>query len=140
MPYTLRVRDRFEAAHFLRSYRGAPEKVHGHSWQVEVALQTDRLDEEGMGFDFVEVRRVLAELVGRFDHGDINDTPPFDRLSPTTEHLARWFYQELASRLDGAAVAEVTVWEGPDCSATFISNGGTGKANGGGNQKPDSFG
>ncbi len=31
---TLEVASRFEAAHHLRSYRGAPEPVHGHSWRV----------------------------------------------------------------------------------------------------------
>ena len=119
MPYTLRVRDRFEAAHFLRSYRGTPEKVHGHSWRVEAVLEAEHLDDEGMGFDFVEVKRTLAELVSRFDHGDINDTPPFDRRSPTTEHLAHWFHQQLTRRLPAAEVVAVTVWEGPDCAATF---------------------
>lgn len=134
MPYILRVRDRFEAAHFLRSYRGVPEKVHGHTRQVEVALRADQLDDEGMGFDFVEVKRALTHLVSRFDHGNVNDTPPFDRLSPTTENLARWFYQELGSRLPAADLAEVTVWEGPDCSATFTSDVPAGRA--GANRRP----
>ncbi|MCG8457054.1 MAG: 6-carboxytetrahydropterin synthase [Holophagales bacterium] len=117
--YTLRVRDRFEASHWLRSYRGQPEPIHGHSWTVEVILETDELDSEGMGFDFVEVRSNLRELVARFDHGDINSVPPFDVESPTTEHLARYFHRELRRRLAAASVAEVTVWEGPDCSATY---------------------
>ncbi|MFP3940407.1 MAG: 6-carboxytetrahydropterin synthase, partial [Thermoanaerobaculia bacterium] len=33
MPYLLRVRHRFEAAHHLTSYKGSPEPVHGHSWR-----------------------------------------------------------------------------------------------------------
>lgn len=119
--FTLRVRERFEAAHFLRSYRGAPETVHGHSWQVEAVLERQELDDEGMAFDFVAVRRALAELCGRFDHGDINAVPPFDDLSPTTEHLARHFYRELAERLPESGLVAVTVWEGPDCSATYES-------------------
>ena len=121
MPYTLRVRERFEAAHHLRSYRGEPEPVHGHSWRVEVVLRAAELDDEGMGFDFVEVKQVLGELAGRFHHHDVNAVPPFDELSPTTEHLARWFHGELVSRLSGADVTEVTVWEGPDCSATYVA-------------------
>ncbi|MEM6793686.1 MAG: 6-carboxytetrahydropterin synthase [Acidobacteriota bacterium] len=117
--YTLTVRDRFEAAHFLRSYQGAPETVHGHSWQVIATLETDRLDEEGMGFDFVEVRRHLRALAERFHHNDINSVPPFDVQSPTTEHLARWFYDELSGALTRSGLAAITVWEGPDCSATY---------------------
>ena len=117
--YTLRVKDRFEASHWLRSYRGQPEQIHGHSWQVEVVLESDSLDDEGMGFDFVEIRRRLRSLASRFDHNDINSVPPFDTLSPTTEHLARWFCHELQDLMPDAGVAEVTVWEGPDCSATY---------------------
>ncbi len=119
MSYLLRVRTRFEAAHHLTSYRGTPEPVHGHSWQVEALLEAEELDDEGMGFDFVAARRSLADLAGRFDHRDINTVAPFDRTSPTTERLAAWFFDELARRLPAAGLREVTVWEGPDCSATY---------------------
>ena len=117
--YLLRVRARFEAAHHLTSYRGAVEPSHGHSWQVEAALAAAALDAEGMAWDFVAIKAALAELAARFDHRDVNTVPPFDRVSPTTERLAEWFHQGLAERLPGAEVAEVTVWEGPDCSATY---------------------
>lgn len=119
MPYLLRVRETFEAAHHLTSYRGTPEPVHGHTWTVEALLEAPELDDEGMGFDFVEVRGALRELAGRFDHGDVNAVPPFDRTSPTTERIARWFFEQLAGRLPSAGLAEVTVWEGPACSATY---------------------
>jgi 6-pyruvoyltetrahydropterin/6-carboxytetrahydropterin synthase len=117
--YTLRVRVRFEAAHHLTSYRGAPEPVHGHSWQAEAVLATPDLDAEGMAWDFVEVQGALRELAARLDHRDVNTVPPFDELSPTTERIAAWFFRGLSERLPAAPLAEVTVWEGPDCSATF---------------------
>jgi 6-pyruvoyltetrahydropterin/6-carboxytetrahydropterin synthase len=117
--YLVRVRGRFEAAHHLTSYRGRPEPNHGHSWQVEAALAADQLDGEGMAYDFVAVKRALDELTARFDHGDVNAVAPFDQRSPTTEHLAAWFHAELAGRLPGARLVEVTVWEGPDASATY---------------------
>ena len=120
--YVLRVVARFEAAHHLTSYKGAPEPNHGHSWRVEAVLAAPELDGEGMAFDFVEVRAALLELAARFDHGDINTVPPFDRVSPTTELIAAWFYERLSERLRVAPLVplvEVTVWEGPDCSATF---------------------
>ncbi|MEA2695104.1 MAG: 6-pyruvoyltetrahydropterin/6-carboxytetrahydropterin synthase [Acidobacteriota bacterium] len=117
--WVLRVNARFEAAHHLTSYRGAPEPVHGHTWRVEAALPTETLDAEGMGFDFMAIKAALAELAAVLDHRDVNTIPPFDRLSPTTERLAAWFYEGLAARLPGVPLAEVTVWEGPDCSATY---------------------
>jgi 6-pyruvoyltetrahydropterin/6-carboxytetrahydropterin synthase len=117
--YTLRVRVRFEAAHHLTSYKGAPEPVHGHSWQVEAVLAAPELDGEGMAWDFVEVQGALRELAARLDHKHINTVPPFDEVSPTTERIAAWFFEELAGRLPAAPLTEVTVWEGPDCSASY---------------------
>lgn len=119
--YLLRVRTRFEAAHHLTSYRGGVEPVHGHSWQVEAALAAAELDGEGMASDFVAVQSALRELAAGFDHRDLNGMPPFDRLSPSTERIAAWFFARLQERLPAApaALVEVTVWEGPDCSATY---------------------
>jgi 6-pyruvoyltetrahydropterin/6-carboxytetrahydropterin synthase len=117
--YTLRVIARFEAAHHLTAYQGAPEPVHGHSWQVEAVLETAELGAEGMAWDFVEVQGALREIAARLDHRDVNTVPPFDRVSPTTERIAAWFFEELQSRLPGAPLAAVTLWEGPACSATF---------------------
>ncbi len=122
--YLIRVRSRFEAAHHLTSYQGGPEPNHGHSWQVEAVLATGRLDGEGMGFDFVAAKRALDALVGRFDHGDLNAVPPFDRRSPTTEHVAEWLCAALQEKLPGARVAELTLWEGPDCAVTYRPGGG----------------
>lgn len=117
--YRLRVIARFEAAHHLTSYRGAAEPVHGHSWRVEAVLETAGLDAEGMAYDFVAVQGALRELAARLDHRDVNTVPPFDRTSPTTERIAAWFFDGLARQLPGAPLAEVTLWEGPDCSATY---------------------
>jgi 6-pyruvoyltetrahydropterin/6-carboxytetrahydropterin synthase len=117
--FQLRVRAGFEAAHHLTSYRGAPEPVHGHSWQVEAVLEADRLDDEGMAFDFVAVRRALLDLAGLFDHRHINTVPPFDTVSPTTERIAVWFHERLREQLPAAPLVEVTVWEGPYCSASY---------------------
>jgi 6-pyruvoyltetrahydropterin/6-carboxytetrahydropterin synthase len=121
--WTLEVGGRFEAAHHLRSWRGRPEAVHGHSWRVIARLEAGRLDDEGMAFDFVAVKESLGTLTGMLDHRDLNSLPPFDRESPTTERVARWFFEELARRLPGAPLAAVTLYEGPDCSATYRPDG-----------------
>ena len=117
--YTLRVTAGFEAAHHLTSYQGAPEAVHGHSWKVEVALSTGTLDGEGMAYDFVAVRTALLSLTALLDHQDLNTIVPFDQVSPTTERIAAWFFDQMQERLPGAPLLEVTLWEGPNCSAAY---------------------
>jgi 6-pyruvoyltetrahydropterin/6-carboxytetrahydropterin synthase len=117
--WTLEVASRFEAAHHLLAYRGAPEAVHGHSWRVVARLETERVDGEGMAYDFVAVKRALDALAARLDHRHVNAVPPFDRESPTTERIAAWFFDELMLALPGAPLAATTVFEGPDCSASY---------------------
>jgi 6-pyruvoyltetrahydropterin/6-carboxytetrahydropterin synthase len=118
--YVLEVSARFEAAHHLTSYRGGAEPVHGHSWKVVARLGADELDADGIAFDFVTVREALQRLVARFDHRDVNSVPPFDTLSPSTERLAEWFFAELGNALGaGSGLEAVTVFEGPDASATY---------------------
>ena len=117
--WTLEVAATFEAAHRLYSWRGAPEPSHGHSWRVVARLETAALGEEGMAYDFVDVREALVAVASRLDHRDVNSVPPFDRDSPTTERIARWFFEELAALLPEAPLAAVTVSEGAGASATY---------------------
>lgn len=111
MSWLLRVRDKFPAAHFLKEYKGKCEKVHGHTFQVEVAVEVHELDGTGIGIDFVEIKRKLAEILP--DHAHLNEVYDFN---PSAENLARSFYQELKKFFP---VREVTVWESEDASATY---------------------
>lgn len=121
--YRVDVHAAFEAAHHLLSYHGGEEPVHGHSWRVSVEIAATELDSEGMAFDFVAARSALLDLAARFDHRDINTVPPFDSVSPTTEALATWFCDRMQERLPAARIRSATVWEGPNCSATYYPDG-----------------
>ncbi|MGC8873922.1 MAG: 6-carboxytetrahydropterin synthase QueD [Chloroflexia bacterium] len=115
--YRIHVRDHFDAAHYLRGYQGRCEALHGHRWEVIVALETAQLNEIDLGYDFTVLKRVLREQVlGRLDHRCINDVPPFDHINASTENLARTIYGWLAEALSGepVRVAYVEVYESPD--------------------------
>ena len=113
--YRVRIEARFEAAHSLRTYRGQADPIHGHSWVVEAELEADRLDDDGIAADFVSASKVLRELAGELDTSYLNEKPPFDEINPTAENIARWFFEQLESRLheDNARLTEVVVHEGP---------------------------
>lgn len=121
--FTIRVEAHFEAAHFLRSYHGAAEPLHGHSYKVlaELARVQSPLDNEDLSVDFVQATKDLAGVAGRLDYLCINDVPPFDRLSPTAENIAQWIHQELSAVVGkaGAKVRSVTVFEGPFSSVRY---------------------
>jgi 6-pyruvoyltetrahydropterin/6-carboxytetrahydropterin synthase len=114
MSWTLRVKDRFSAAHFLRGYEGKCEKVHGHTFEAEVEIRVRELDKAGIGFDFTQIRKALTSLLP--DHTLLNEVYPFN---PSAENLARHFFGELRKRYP---VRAVTVWESEDASATYTED------------------
>ena len=121
--YTIRVEARFEAAHFLREYRGISEPLHGHSYKVEADLTArgGGLDDDAIAVDFVSAKRKLEALAKRLDYGCINDIAPFTEVNPSAENIAEWFARELQTAVDdeNAIVTAITVWEGPVNSVTY---------------------
>ncbi|MBN1586799.1 MAG: 6-carboxytetrahydropterin synthase [Candidatus Omnitrophica bacterium] len=120
--YYVTVEARFESAHNLREYYGEPEPLHGHSWKAEAKLTATQLDHEDISADYVRVKKALDALAAQLDHRYINEIPPFDRVNPTSENIARWFYEgmnkpEILGEL--ALLESVTIWEGPANSITF---------------------
>ena len=111
MSWTLKVRDKFSAAHYLKEYKGKCEKVHGHTFQVEVEIADRELDRMGIGFDFAEIKKALAAALP--DHTLLNEVFPFN---PSAENIARHLYGELKKTYP---VKSVTVWESEDASAAY---------------------
>jgi 6-pyruvoyltetrahydropterin/6-carboxytetrahydropterin synthase len=126
--YVVKIQARFESAHFLRSYRGISEPLHGHSYLVEAELSAPDggLDADDLAIDFVASKRELERLAKKLDYGCINDVPPFDEINPSAENIARWFQRELNGALsaEGATVRAVTIWEGPTNSVRVEAAGG----------------
>ena len=122
--YTVRVEARFEAAHFLREYRGISEPLHGHSYKVEADLagRGGGVDADAIAVDFVSAKRKLEQLAKKLDYGCINDVPPFTEVNPSAENIAEWFARELQQAVDdeAAVVVAVTIWEGPVNSVTYV--------------------
>ncbi|OGX04043.1 MAG: hypothetical protein A3G87_09445 [Omnitrophica bacterium RIFCSPLOWO2_12_FULL_50_11] len=119
--FTIRVETRFEAAHNLREYKGAPEPLHGHSWKVEAKFLCQKLDHESIGIDYVHVQKAIRALGARFDHQYMNEIPPFDKVNPTSENVAQWFFEALdrPEIRQNAKLAEVVVWEGPEAYVSY---------------------
>jgi len=115
--FSVRVEARFEAAHFLREYRGISEPLHGHSYKVEaeLAARGGGVDGDAIAVDFVSAKRKLEALAKKLDYGCINDVAPFDTVSPSAENIAEWFQRELSVAVadENAIVTAVTIWEGP---------------------------
>ena len=120
--YEISVEQEFEAAHYLRGYRGKCENMHGHHFRVVAMLRAKKLDGIGIAYDFTILRDQLGQLLARFDHTCLNDVAPFDKINPTSENIASTVFGELKAVLKGAGVSlsSVQVWESPRSCVTYF--------------------
>ena len=119
--FEISVEQHFDAAHFLRGYRGKCEAVHGHRFGVVVRIKSSGLNDIGIAYDFVELKQHLADIISRFDHTCLNDVPPFDQINPSSENIAATIYKELKLKLAGAPVSLscIEVWESPESGVSY---------------------
>lgn len=61
---------KFENAHIVRdcSTQRCSENIHGHSYKIEVLLESNYLDNGQMVYDFGLTKRYIKELIDSFDH------------------------------------------------------------------------
>ncbi len=113
--YEIAVERFFDAAHYLREYKGKCEAVHGHRYRVLVRVRAAGLNDIGLAYDFTDLKRYLDEILARFDHVLLNEVPPFDKINPSAENIATTIYNELKPKLDGEPVTldSVEAWETP---------------------------
>jgi 6-pyruvoyltetrahydropterin/6-carboxytetrahydropterin synthase len=119
--FLLNVKAHYDAAHFLRNYRGKCEKLHGHRYVVEAGLAFDDVGPGGMAYDFGDAKRHLRAVAGRLDHENINELEPFTEIEPSAENQARWIFEQLRELLAERAdhLAYVRVWETPNQYAQY---------------------
>lgn len=62
---------KFENAHIVRDCTTlrCSENIHGHSYKIEVLLESNYLDNGQMVYDFGLTKRYIKELIDAFDHG-----------------------------------------------------------------------
>jgi 6-pyruvoyltetrahydropterin/6-carboxytetrahydropterin synthase len=124
--FVVNVEAHYDSAHFLRKYKGKCERMHGHHYVVQVALQAETLNETGLAYDFVEIKRHLRELADHLDHENLNELPPFTEIEPSAENQAKYFYEELKRRLPpimAEALVYARVWETPTQWAQYSEKG-----------------
>ena len=109
----------FDAAH---RFDGFPEGhlyrgVHGHSFQVEVAIAGDPDPATGFVADLGAVERECASLRSTLDHRMLNEIPGLEK--PSLENISIWVWNALAQRFPN--LARVTIRRdscGQSCSYT----------------------
>ena len=120
--FEVTIEESFSAGHALRNYHGKCENVHGHNYRCQVTLGGEELDEIGLLVDFVALKKTVHAVLDRLDHQWLNDLPPFDKLNPSAENIARHIHDEVETGLHlppGVRIQSVRLWETDTCSATY---------------------
>ena len=121
--YQVTIKQHFDAAHFLKGYKGKCENLHGHRYRVVVKVMTAKTDKIGLAYDFAELKKQLKSILEKFDHTCLNDVTPFDKMNPSAENIASAIYNELKPRIKGAELKAVEVWESPDSGVEYQPDG-----------------
>jgi 6-pyruvoyltetrahydropterin/6-carboxytetrahydropterin synthase len=120
--FEVSVEQTFAAGHALRNYKGKCENVHGHNYRVRVTIAGEQLDASGLLVDFVDIKRLMGGAIEYLDHRFINDLDPFDKINPSAENLAKYFYDRLNAGLKNdtpVRISEIRVWETDTSSAVY---------------------
>lgn len=97
----------FDAAHHFDHFpEGHPNRtMHGHSFQVEVAIEGEPDAATGFIADFGDVEAACAKVRARLDHKTLNAIDGLQQ--PSLENLARYIWKTLRTSLP--ALSRVTV-------------------------------
>ncbi|MHC4942756.1 MAG: 6-carboxytetrahydropterin synthase QueD [Planctomycetota bacterium] len=107
----------FNGAHKLIGYKGKCEKLHGHTWKVQVTVEA-AVGEDGLAFDFIELKKIVNEkAISLLDHSFLNEVIP----NPSAEHIAMWLWDQLQAHLP---LHEIKVFE---TATSFVTYRGEGK-------------
>ena len=91
--------------------------MHGHSYQIEIAIEGEIDPERGWLVDFAEIDEHAMPLVRELDHHVLNE---IDGLAnPTSELLAVWLWQRLSATVVGPVLVEVAVSETPTSRCVY---------------------
>ena len=83
---------RFDSAHYLTRYYGKCERVHGHTYRLEVTVD-GTVQENGMVVDFVLLKRVIKKyVIAKLDHQLLNDVLE----NPSAERVIVWIWDKLS--------------------------------------------
>lgn len=107
--FEVKAESHFSAAHHLLNYCGKCENPHGHNWKVEVYAEGEELDEAGILVDFKTLKSELNAVLDKLDHYDLNELEELKGISPSSENIAKYIYDELKPSIP--QLTKVCVWE-----------------------------
>ncbi|MBN2307209.1 6-carboxytetrahydropterin synthase QueD [Candidatus Peregrinibacteria bacterium] len=108
----------FDSAHFLPNYKGKCEKMHGHTYRLQVTVE-GKPDKNGLVIDFVLLKKIVNDTVlNKLDHQVINNTVKV----ASTENIAIWIWKQLNNSSEfpkKVKLHQIKLWETANSSVTY---------------------
>jgi 6-pyruvoyltetrahydropterin/6-carboxytetrahydropterin synthase len=111
--YEVGVVAHFEAAHRLIGDFGPAQRMHGHTYRVEVSVRGPQLAPDGTLVDIGVVQTALRTIVDSFHYQNLDDLAVFHGKNSTAEVVAAVICDTVMAALQqrGLASIRVAVWE-----------------------------
>jgi 6-pyruvoyltetrahydropterin/6-carboxytetrahydropterin synthase len=98
------IRTHIDSAHCIPHHETCNE-MHGHTYTVELTVEGEK-GKGGMVIDFMELKKILREVLKDYDHKVLNDIIDV----PTCENLTEAIRGKLEKKIDMPFT--LRVWEG----------------------------
>lgn len=133
--FKITKRFEFEATHKLKlTYDSPCANFHGHSYKVEINIQSEELDENGMVMDFSKLNLLKDWVMENWDHAAIVPTSlvtdeikaefgklyEFPHANTTAEYMCFYLHQKAIELFDADGKdISITVYETTNNCATY---------------------
>lgn len=96
--FTVEVRDHVMIAHSFRgAVFGPAQALHGATFVIDVAFSAQALDANGIVVDIGRAHEVLKSVLQPLNYRNLDELPEFNGKNTTTEFLAKYVFDKLAS-------------------------------------------
>jgi 6-pyruvoyltetrahydropterin/6-carboxytetrahydropterin synthase len=117
-------KEHFSASHKLHNPKiskkqnevifGKCNNFHGHNYYLEVTLCGEPDNSSGYVFDLKKLSKIISkEILLKVDHKYLNEVTMFKNINPTTENMAKIFWDILKPKLKtkNAQLYSVKIYE-----------------------------
>ena len=104
---------RFCAAHRLPLHPGRCQRLHGHSYRMQVVVSGNPDGRSGMVVDFYEVEAAVEPVVQALDGTCLNEV----LMTPTAEAISVYLWRRIVPHLPG--LSELRLFETDDCHVVY---------------------
>lgn len=90
------------ACHNLKlDYESKCENLHGHNWIITITCASEKLDNNGMVYDFTQIKKIISS---KLDHSYLNEM--LVDINPTAENIAKWIAETIGKKCIKVKVQE----------------------------------